>query len=166
MLIGLDYYWKLVTGRNKVKKSTDLPIAMETEFGWILVSNSNDPGMHSQSNTNIQTMLITTEIESSLNSGLKKFWDIEQEIIEKPIKKESKQAVRKFHDSVRYDQENKKYIVGLPFIDDNNLGSNYKVAEKSGKVAYREKMYAIGVNNASYHQEESSMAGEMITKTS
>ena len=57
MLIGLDYYWKLVTGRNKVKKSTDLPIAMETEFGWILVSNSNDPGMHSQSNTNIQTML-------------------------------------------------------------------------------------------------------------
>ena len=130
MLIGLDYYWKLVTGRNKVKKSTDLPIAMETEFGWILVSNSNDPGMHSQSNTNIQTMLITTEVESSINSGLKKFWEIEQEIIEKPITEESKQAVRKFHDSVRYDQENKKYIVGLPFIDDNNLGSNYKVAEK------------------------------------
>ena len=153
MLLGLDNYWYLVTGRNKVKKSTDQPVAMETLFGWVLVSNSYkqdiepDINLHTMNTmltiaaqphkfemkpaTNLCTIPTSSEIESSLNDDLKKFWEIEQEIIEKPIKEENREAVDKFHKSVSYDPENKKYTVGLPFInDDKNLGSNYKVAEK------------------------------------
>ena len=76
-------------------------------------------------------MFTSTEIERGLNDDLKKFWEIEQEIIEKPVKPENTEAVMKFHKSVTYDHTTKKYNVGLPFINGcKDIATNYILANK------------------------------------
>ena len=127
ILIGLDHYYNFITGR--IKRASQQPVAIETVFGWMLVSDSQNQQM--QSSSSITTMFISTEVERCLNQDLKKFWEVEESVIEKPVKPENKQAIQKFHKSVKYDPVTKKYTVSLPFInDDRNIASNYKVAEK------------------------------------
>ena len=40
VLIGLDFYWSLVTGR--VRRAPHYPIAAETMFGWVLMFDSQN----------------------------------------------------------------------------------------------------------------------------
>ena len=127
ILIGLDFYYNFITGR--IKRASNQPVAIETVFGWMLVSDSKNQKV--QSSSCIHTMFTSTEVERSLNDDLKKFWEIEEAVIEKPVKPENQEAIQKFHKSVTYDPSTKKYEVSLPFInDDKHIASNYKVAEK------------------------------------
>ena len=126
MLLGLDHYYDCVTGR--IKRDRNQPVAIETVFGWMLVSDSQNQEL--ENTQHITTMFTSTDMERSLHEDIKKFWEIENAIITKPVKPENKAAVRKFHESVKYDPETKKYEVSLPFNSDKNIASNYRIAEK------------------------------------
>ena len=125
LLIGLDHYYSVITGR--IKRGANQPVAVESVFGWMLVSDSQNEELKSKKN--ITTMFISTEIEQSLHEDMKKFWEIEEEIISKPVKPENEAAIKKFYESVTYDSNTKKYEVGLPYIDSKEIHSNYKKAE-------------------------------------
>ena len=129
LLIGLDHYYNCITG--KVKRAKDQPVAIETVFGWMLVSDSlnQDLDQSPHSTTLISSMFIYEEIENGINNDLRKFWELDEEIITKPVKPENESAMKKFHESVKYDPETKKYEVGLPYINDKDISSNYKKTE-------------------------------------
>ena len=126
-LIGLDNYYTCVTGR--VKREKGQPIAIETIFGWMLVADSKNQCIKQSPYSYSNTMFITTEVEKGVNYDLKKFWELDEEIVGKPEKPENEEAIRKFHETVSYDKETKKYEVGLPYIDSKEVYSNYKKAE-------------------------------------
>ena len=81
MLIGLDNYWKLVTG--KVIYEGEGPIAVQTKLGWVLCGPV--PGLVCQytSCNIVSTQLLTVDVYVSEESGqslddnVKKFWDLE-----------------------------------------------------------------------------------------
>ena len=126
MLIGLDYYYHFITGR--IKRGSQQPIAIETVCGWMLITDSQNETVTPR--PSITTMFITTEVEKSLNEDLKRFWEIEEGVVQKPVCSANKEAIRKFHENVKYDPEEKKYTVRLPFVDnEKNIASNYKNAE-------------------------------------
>ena len=129
LLIGLDHYYNCITG--KVKRAKDQPVAIETVFGWMLVSDSlnQDLDQSPHSTTLLSSMFIYEEIENGINNDLRKFWELDEEIITKPVKPENESAMKKFHESVKYDPETKKYEVGLPYINDKDISSNYKKTE-------------------------------------
>ena len=128
LLIGLDHYYSCITGR--IKRNQNQPVAIETIFGWMLVSDSLNQELQQRSQSNTMcTMFISEEAEKGINDDLKKFWELEEEIIAKPVKPEHEAAVKKFHESVTYDRTTKKYEVGLPYIDDKDVYSNYKKSE-------------------------------------
>ena len=72
ILIGLDYYFSLMTG------VTGNPIALESCLGWIICGRMN----FLTSDTDIvHTNLITTDLDESefdLKTELKRFWKIEE----------------------------------------------------------------------------------------
>ena len=125
LLIGLDHYYSVITGR--IKRGINQPVAVETMFGWMLVSDSQNEKLKSKQN--ITTMFISTETEQSLHEDMRKFWELEEEIVSKPVKPENEAAIRKFYESVTYDSDAKKYEVGLPYIGSKEIHSNYKKAE-------------------------------------
>ena len=128
ILIGLDYYYHFITGR--IKRGINQPVALETIFGWVLVSDSKNQELQSGKSRNAMCVsFISEEAEKGLNEDLKKFWEIEEGIIAKPSKPENEAAIQKFHDTVTYDNETKKYEVGLPYVNERELDSNFRKAE-------------------------------------
>ena len=76
MLVGLDLYWRLVTGR--VVRGEDGPVAVETVFGWV-VSGPTDSTPESM--TFMSTYALKTEADMLSDTGLefqlKQFWNLE-----------------------------------------------------------------------------------------
>ena len=80
ILVGLDQYWKLVTG--KVVRCLNGPTAVHTRLGWVLsgpvlgsppdVSSVNLITTHS-----LRVDAYQQQTESELDSQLKMFWDLE-----------------------------------------------------------------------------------------
>ena len=81
ILIGSDYYWKLVTGR--VAKGPSRPTAVETKLGWVLSGPVEGETQEStmvnlvatQSTHSLQVDAVTEQ--ESLDSSLRRFWDLE-----------------------------------------------------------------------------------------
>ena len=68
ILIGLDYYFSLMTG------VTGNPIALESCLGWIICGRMNFP---TRDTDIVHTNLITTDLDESefdLKTELKRFW--------------------------------------------------------------------------------------------
>ena len=128
MLIGLDHYWKLVTG--KVIHEGDGPIAMQTRLGWVL--SGPVPGLSCQTTCNlVSTHLLMVdaympeESGQSLDSTLKKFWDLES----LGVNQDTPDVYAEFERWISF--KDGRYEVALPWKETHGaLPSNYELSLK------------------------------------
>lgn len=77
VLVGVDVYWEIVTGR--VVHGQIGPTAIETSFGWVL-SGPDDVGMESVvylATHTLHTFSHSLTAGTNLDTQLMKFWDLE-----------------------------------------------------------------------------------------
>ena len=80
ILVGLDQYWKLVTG--KIIHCPNGPTAVHTRLGWVLSGPVQGSSLVTSSVNLITTHSLRVDayqqqMESTLESQLKMFWDLE-----------------------------------------------------------------------------------------
>ena len=126
VLIGLDFYWDLVTGRIRRKK--DKPVVVESILGWMLQATSSC-GLTPSHQPQSTSLFITASEGKELNEQLKKFWEIEEIGSNGLVKWTEEETLvhNKFKECLTYEAngEEGKYQVKLPIRDDiEKLGSN------------------------------------------
>ena len=109
VLIGLDLYWDLVTGRVVRRRSE--PIAIHTKVGWVL-SGPADQQEVAVNLTFTSTHALKVDaypVEPTLEGRLKQFWDLES----LGVMRDEKSVYDKFVQQIRFD--GRRYEVGLPW---------------------------------------------------
>ena len=129
MLIGSDYYWRLVTGR--VVRGPKGPTAVETRLGWVL-SGPVEGEVQDETVVNFVTTRSTHSLrvdgiteQESLESSLQRFWDLET----LGILKDETSVYKKFTQQIALKQG--RYEVHLPWKESHPyLPDNYELCCK------------------------------------
>lgn len=125
MLIGLDHYWKLVTG--KVIREGDGPVAIQTRLGWVLSGPVPDLLCEITCNL-VSTQLLNVDAyvpEKSLDDKLKRFWDLESLGVNQDVPDVYVQFERQIS------MKGGRYEVALPWKESHGtLPSNYELSLK------------------------------------
>jgi hypothetical protein len=123
VLIGGDYYWRIVQNTSTIRLSSSL-VLLPTKFGWILTGNRT--GI-----TANQMTVNHVSLEHSDNE-FRKFWELESIGImpnqEQPLTRGDSQILQEFHDSFR--TEDGRRVVSLPKKDICELSPNRSNAER------------------------------------
>ena len=110
LLVGADYYWKLVTGN--VCRGEDGPTAVHTKLGWVLSGPSAFNSEDSSVNLSVTHVLhsgIEPDVNCALDNQLRAFWDLESFGVT-----EAKNTVlEEFQETIRFTGE--RYEVSLPW---------------------------------------------------
>ena len=122
ILIGVDWYWHLVSGESK--SLSESLTAQRTIFGWMI------SGMI-ENNANKSKLMTHNLLCLDMNESLAhKFWDLESIGI-KPNEEPTEDAVlNKFDENIKYQEG--RYVVELPWKDDKiseKIVNNYKLSE-------------------------------------
>ncbi|XP_026063123.1 uncharacterized protein LOC113046525 [Carassius auratus] len=124
MLIGADYYWRIVSGR--VERITDALVAIESIFGW---SVQGPVKMSSVADSACMQVQVTED--TLVSERLKAFWEIESLGItmKQTDSPEDEEALHKFEKTTLY--KDGRYEVELPWRPDKpELPDNYRIARK------------------------------------
>ena len=113
VLLGRNNYYSVVSGR--VRRAQDKPIAIETIFGWVLVSDSSNT---CSAGSNMICMLTSTKQVDQISQQLKRFWEIEEICPENKSKwtQRETQTFDEFKNSLEFSDQ--KYTVKLPMIEE------------------------------------------------
>ncbi|XP_042150258.1 uncharacterized protein LOC121838227 [Ixodes scapularis] len=126
ILIGLDHYWEMCTGR--IKKLDKRITAMETALGWTIQGPMT---VHSELTTSstIMVLNVTATVEE-VNNALKQFWELEAAgIKDSPIENgHDEDILAKFEDTVTFQEG--RYHVRLPWKSTVSLDDNRGLALK------------------------------------
>lgn len=126
VLLGLTNYYSVVSG--KTRRSPEKPIAIETIFGWMLVSDSSNT---CEAGAKIMCMLTTTKQEKEISEQIRKFWEIEEISSENKLEwsTNDRKTFDKFEKSLKF--ENNKYTVKLPIVEnlENDLYNNKELSK-------------------------------------
>ena len=128
LLIGSDYYWRLVTGR--VLKGDSGPTAVETRLGWVLsgptevLQEDTTINFTSAHSSHVLRVDSVTELES-LDAGLRRFWELES----LGVLKDEQSVHKQFTQQIAFKQG--RYEVHLPWKDSHpHLPNNYSLCCK------------------------------------
>ncbi|XP_015926265.2 uncharacterized protein [Parasteatoda tepidariorum] len=131
LLIGSDYYWKVVTG--KIQRLSGTLVACETILGWTVNGSSAMPNqMITQSSANVMKIAVDTiESNSDIESNLilRNFWELESLGIKNDVgaKERENEVLNKFNESICL--KDNRYEVKLPFNERvEELEDNYEIA--------------------------------------
>ena len=114
ILIGLDYYFSLITGRT-IRSFPGTPVAVESVLGWIVCGPVSTQASENQS---VMANVVCVEnfegfdSEADLKGQLKKFWEVESV----PMADINDSVLDKFNENIYFDGE--RYIASLPFKPD------------------------------------------------
>ena len=127
LLIGLDYYWDLVTG--SICKIDAGPTAIHTKLGWVLSGPTSAKGAVSCSvnftTTHVLRVDTQTEKSMSLDEQLRSFWELES----LGIQEEEKTLYDDFTTRVSF--RDGRYQVSLPWKEFHKpLPDNYSLCVK------------------------------------
>ena len=137
ILVGLDYYWSLMTPKNAIQ--VENVVAMKSVFGWILsgnigkcYNNSDVLGM-SANLTCVPSSPQLLCISEVSDSDMSKFWDLETiGISSKEYKEDIKDnVIKEFQEKIEF--VNGRYEVQLPWRNNSvkdSLMSNQNQAMK------------------------------------
>jgi hypothetical protein len=107
VLIGGDYYWRIVQDAPTIRLSSSL-VLLPTKFGWILTGN--------RTGITANQMTVNHVILEHSDNDLRKFWDLETIGImpnqEQPLTMGDSQILQEFRDSFRI--EDGRRVVSLP----------------------------------------------------
>ena len=125
MLIGLDYYWDIITG--VVVRGQEGPVAMESKFGYILSGASKSWSFvaNTPSICNLAATLIAKEDEDVIAKELRNLWELETiGIANEDVSVESERS------DIRFDEEHGQYEVAQAWKSEHReLGDNHQLAK-------------------------------------
>ena len=129
ILIGLDFYYSLLSGRIKKGLPSD-PVAVESVFGWIICGPTSKTKTNKNTTTTNYTVIHTMRINNeTLNSQITKFWEVQSS---GTFEKETFNS-KTFTDQLKFDGKN--YVTKLPFKNtDDWMPGNYQLCLKGLKV--------------------------------
>ena len=138
ILIGLDHYLRLV-GEKMVRHPTrnDVPAALETVFGYVLLGPTRNPMMKPRPSK--KCLFVDTQFQepTPLDKLVEKFWTLESIGITEKTRNwtsDERDAFNQLQDSIRFEEG--RYCVKLPFKRDApKLESNIEIA--------KEQLYSI-----------------------
>ena len=122
LLVGADYYWKLVTGN--VCRGEGGPTAIHTKLGWVL-SGPSSPGNSENSLVNLSVTHVLhtgTDLNTdyALDNQLSAFWDLESF----GVVENKKSVLEEFEERIHFTGE--RYEVSLPWKTScSTLSPNY-----------------------------------------
>ncbi|XP_055714801.1 uncharacterized protein LOC129808920 [Phlebotomus papatasi] len=153
LLIGGQYFWQFIQeGSHSIGK--DAPLLKQSVFGWLVVGPCNIES-HSNSPRNLMCHVSTL---SSIESAIKKFWEIEEIDRPKDQVAEYKEVEDQFASTTTRNAEG-RYIVELPFNEKvNELGNNQAAATK--QLFYLERRLN---KNSDLKQEYSNVFNEYLS---
>ena len=128
ILVGSDHYWRLVTGR--VSKGPHGPTAIETRLGWVLSGPvegmaQEDTAINFVVTHSTHSLRVDTTDPESLESGLRRFWELES----LGILKNEQSVYEKFTQQISFKQG--RYEVHLPWKESHPpLPDNYELCRK------------------------------------
>lgn len=123
VLIGADYYWRVVSG--KVQRVTESLVAIESSFGWALQGPVTTASV-----TDATCMYISLDEDAQISKRLHAFWEVESLGIvnEKSQSPEETEALRSFEQTITH--KDGRYQVELPWRPDRpDLPNNIRVAK-------------------------------------
>ena len=127
ILIGMDNYYKFMTGRI-IRKTFDGPVALESNLGWFICGPTNITAKRSHTASNYYSTHVihnnALQVDNdSLKSNLMKFWEFEG------LGVGENDVYCNFQNKVYHD--GKRYVVALPFKPfHDTLPDNYSNSEK------------------------------------
>ena len=108
MLIGLDYYYSIVTGKT-VRGPPNSPVAIESILCWIICGPTDIKSVEKTTRVNfISTSSDNTEHDDVLRNELKHFWEVESYGFDK-----ENDVYDSFMNDIKFDGD--RYITKLPF---------------------------------------------------
>ena len=122
VLVGLDNYWRIVTG--EIIRGTSGPVAIHTKFGYILSGPwrsasfmvANEPAVNT-------SLLVSVNHKTGLREQLQSFWNLESLGIQ-----EEQDLAEKGRRNISF--KDQKYEVELPWKQNHViLGDNYTLAK-------------------------------------
>jgi len=111
MLIGGDLYPFMLQSRSDIIRSLDLPSALHTQFGWIIVRALK--GLNTASTASSLTVCTTSE-DHTLGELMHQFWAFEEPNIPHSPVTEDENCERHFQKTVSRDS-NGRFYIALPF---------------------------------------------------
>ena len=124
ILIGADYYYKIIEGETKKGRCSDEPTAISSKLGWILCGS-----IKGQQHATTTAMFSTVDVKEATMS-LKHFWDLESiGIVDKGQTKSMEEidATALFKEGLSYDGQ--RYQVSIPWKRNHpELKDNYHQA--------------------------------------
>ena len=125
ILIGADYYYRIIEGETKKGRCSDEPTAVSSKLGWILCGS-----IKGQQHATTTAMFSTVDVKEATMS-LKHFWDLESIGIvdDKGQTKsiEEADAIAQFKEGLTYDGQ--RYQVSIPWKRNRpELKDNYHQA--------------------------------------
>ena len=128
ILIGLDHYWRVVSGSTVSGKSG--PTAIGTKFGWVLSGPMTGMTVDTTVTNFISSLVLKLDTlplqcsDDTLERTLRRFWDLES----LGILSEEPTLYDKFADSIRFIDN--RYQVHLPWKEIHPvLPQNYELSE-------------------------------------
>ncbi|XP_076299336.1 uncharacterized protein LOC143218181 [Lasioglossum baleicum] len=120
LLLGEYLYYKLL-GKDRIRLQNDIVVLQDTELGWVISGEINDP-----ISTNISCYLSTQDLDAQLE----RFWQIEQYSVTNSCSPQEQLCEELFKQST-YRDRGGRYIVRLPFNENKQqLGNSYNSALK------------------------------------
>ena len=126
LLVGADYYWKIVTGN--VCRGEGGPTAIHTKLGWVL----SGPSSQGNSENSLVNLSVTHVLhigtdpstDYALDNQLSTFWDLESF----GVAENKGSVLEEFEERIRFTGE--RYEVSLPWKTSNApLSPNYTLCE-------------------------------------
>lgn len=154
ILIGAEHYFSLLLDDKKIHGPEGHPIAMNTNFGWILSGSVVTPSLERLNRSQIFTVIN----EVNLDRSLKMFWEVEEVPQVNEIKSLEDEKCEKYFDETHYRDDEGRFVVKLPFIDNRKeIGESKSMALK--RFGYLERRFA---RDPILHQEYVEIMRELL----
>ena len=135
ILIGADYYWKLVT--EDIIRLDDRLVAIRSKLGYILsgpIDISDARNVHSTNCVHVMhtvnTPITSTSEDDELNAKMNKMWDLEAIGINS--NEDTMSLYDTIKDDITYQSDTGRYEVGLPFKPNlPEMDDDYRSSERS-----------------------------------
>ncbi|XP_050518911.1 uncharacterized protein LOC126893015 [Diabrotica virgifera virgifera] len=126
LLIGCSIFSKVLL-EGKIEGKPGQPDALNTVFGYILLGPTSTPNLSSTCSSS-SSLVCLSNVEDSLDSSLRKFWELEN-IPEEPVSEPEDVLCETMYRETHSRDVSGKYVVSLPFRESPPcLKDSYDVA--------------------------------------
>lgn len=148
ILIGAEHFFDILCG-GKIRKNPSGPLYQKTEFGWVA---SGPIGINHRKNAMItSSTFFTTENRPTIEKLLQRFWFIEEPRNNVTHTREEQVCVHFFNNTVSQCEEDRRFIVQLPFRESSKNWENHTKLQNVDYYLWKRNSKITGPYNSSIH---------------